>query len=606
MRKFYLLFTLCIWFVTAQSQNLIWSDEFNYTGLPDPAKWGYDTGNGGFGNNEWQNYTANRLENARVENGHLIVEARQDWHDGIEYSSARLVTRDKGDWLYGRVEVRAKLPGGRGTWAAIWMLPTDWEYGGWPNSGEIDIMENVGYDPNTVLGTVHTGAYNHLLGTQLGGEIDKTNYQSDFHIYAIDWTEDKMDFLIDNEVYFTHTKHGGSPEWPFDKRFHLILNLAVGGNWGAALGVDPNIWPQRMTVDYVRVYDEVIGQPSTSLPGTLEAENYTQSEGVQLENCSEGGQNVGWIDAGDWMKYNVNVQTTGNYLVEYRVASAVGGGVINLEQNDGATLLGSVNVPNTNNWQGWETVSHTVYLDAGEQSIAIGVPVGGFNINWMKFTPQNSPVNLHIEAEDYAIMNGIQTENCSEGGQNIGYTDAGDWLVFDADISAGNYTVSYRVASQNGGGQIQLEQAGGGAVFGVTNVNVTGGWQAWTTITQQVTIPQNLTQFAISIPAGGFNLNWVEFSSNSGSRQNDVTLMEQISPQRVSIYPNPAFSTLTVESNGFSKASIISLEGREIQSHDLDINDMTLEMDVSNLQNGIYIIRMVGQIGTETYRFNKQ
>ena len=155
--------------------QLVWQDEFNYTGLPDASKWGYDTGAGGWGNAELQNYTANRTENARVENGNLIIEARRDW-SGAEYSSARLVSKNKGDWKYGRIEVRAKIPLGKGLWPAIWMLPTDWVYGnkGWPACGEIDIMESFalgGIKPNQVDANIHTQAYNHTIGTNKGGAI---------------------------------------------------------------------------------------------------------------------------------------------------------------------------------------------------------------------------------------------------------------------------------------------------------------------------------------------------------------------------------------------------------------------------------------------------
>jgi len=148
--------------------ELVWSDEFNYSGLPDGSKWSYDTdGNaGGWGNNEAQFYTSGRLKNAEVKDGVLSINAIKEDYEGRKYTSARLVTRGKGDWLYGKVEVRAKLPDGRGMWPAIWILPTDWSYGGWPASGEIDIMENVGYDPFVIVASAHTQAYNHVQGTQ--------------------------------------------------------------------------------------------------------------------------------------------------------------------------------------------------------------------------------------------------------------------------------------------------------------------------------------------------------------------------------------------------------------------------------------------------------
>jgi beta-glucanase (GH16 family) len=242
----------------AQVKVLVWYDEFNYTGLPASDKWGYDVGGGGWGNNELQYYTNARAENARVENGNLIIEARKEQYEGSEYTSARLVTRHKGDWLYGRFEAYAKLPSGRGTWPAIWMLPTNWVYGNWPKSGEIDIMEYVGYDPGVVHGSIHTEAYNHVLGTQKTASIPVPDAETAYHLYALEWTPENIDIYVDNNKYFTFAnEHKDYKTWPFDQVFHLILNIAVGGNWGGAQGVDPNIWPQKMYVDYVRVYQYI-------------------------------------------------------------------------------------------------------------------------------------------------------------------------------------------------------------------------------------------------------------------------------------------------------------------------------------------------------------
>jgi beta-glucanase (GH16 family) len=241
-------------------KKLVWAEEFNYTGLPDSSKWSYDRGNGcpdicGWGNHELEYYTWNRSENARVEAGHLVIEARKEDMQGAKYTSARMSTRNKGDWKYGRIEVKAQLPAGTGIWPAIWMLPTKWEYGGWPKSGEIDIMENVGYWPDSILGTVHTNAYNGMLGTQKTKGIHTKNISSSFHVYALEWTEDSMSFFVDGQLYnkFLNDKTGFAA-WPFDKEFHLLLNVAVGGDWGGKLGVDEKIFPQKMLVDWVRVY----------------------------------------------------------------------------------------------------------------------------------------------------------------------------------------------------------------------------------------------------------------------------------------------------------------------------------------------------------------
>ncbi len=232
----------------------LWADEFDYTGLPNASKWGYDIGGGGWGNNELQYYT-NSLNNAKVEGGNLVITAIKEPINGMNYSSARLVSKNKGDFLYGRIEVKAKLPSGKGTWPAIWMLPTDWAYGGWPKSGEIDIMEHVGYDLNKVHISVHTEAYNHSIGTQRSASINVANATAEFHKYRIDWTPYAVRGYIDDQLIFTFVNEGkGYSTWPFDKRFHVLLNIAVGGNWGGAQGIDESVFPKSMEIDYVRVY----------------------------------------------------------------------------------------------------------------------------------------------------------------------------------------------------------------------------------------------------------------------------------------------------------------------------------------------------------------
>ena len=254
----YFLFALLMLSITLNSyaqKKLVWSDEFDKNGLPDSTKWGYDVGGTGWGNNELQFYTDARKENASVRNGHLVIEARMENYQERKYSSARLVSKNKGDWKYGRIEVRAKLPHGKGIWPAIWMLPTQSKYGGWPKSGEIDIMEFVGYMPDSLFGSVHTGLYNHSIGTQKTKGIALKDLATAFHVYAIEWTADKIDFLIDGKRFFEfRNEHSGPGAWPFHQEFHLILNVAVGGNWGGKYGVDDSIFPQRMVIDYVRVY----------------------------------------------------------------------------------------------------------------------------------------------------------------------------------------------------------------------------------------------------------------------------------------------------------------------------------------------------------------
>jgi beta-glucanase (GH16 family) len=236
---------------SAQSWQKVWSDEFDYNGLPDNAKWGYDTGTGqnGWGNNELEYYTFKKTENVRVENGTLMITARKEKTGTKNYSSVRLISKNKGDWLYGRFEIAAKIPKGKGIWPAIWMLPTDWKYGGWPASGEIDIMENVGFEPNTIHFTIHAE------GSDKGATATLTDPYTKFVVYSLEWYENHMDFYADTQKVFTYKNDGtGYKMWPFDKRFHILLNVAVGGNWGGQQGVDTGIFPQQMIIDYVRVF----------------------------------------------------------------------------------------------------------------------------------------------------------------------------------------------------------------------------------------------------------------------------------------------------------------------------------------------------------------
>lgn len=232
----------------------VWFDEFDYTGKPSPEKWSYDIGGHGWGNNELQYYTDD-ISNARVADGKLIITARREKKEDNDYTSARLVTKNKGDWTYGRFEIKARLPAGRGTWPAIWMLPTDYAYGPWLKSGEIDIMEHVGYDQDQVHVTLHTKAYNSLLNNQRVTQTLVPQASTAFHRYRLDWTPEAIRGYIDDEQVFEYLNEGtGTGVWPFDQRFHLLLNIAVGGSWGGLKGVDPEVFPQSMEVDYVRVY----------------------------------------------------------------------------------------------------------------------------------------------------------------------------------------------------------------------------------------------------------------------------------------------------------------------------------------------------------------
>ncbi len=241
----------------AADWKLVWADEFNYQGLPDPSKWDYEEGF--VRNHESQYYTRGRLENARVENGMLILECRKEHfkpanRDAVEYTAASLITRNKESWQYARIEMRAKIPEGKGVWPAFWTLGTNITQVGWAKCGEIDIMESVGKDPNNIFGTVHYAVNGKHQSD--GGKLPFDKPYADFHIYALEWYPDRIEFFFDGKSYHTVPldKAGQGADNPFRKPHYLLLNFALGGEWGGP--VDDAMLPQKYMIDYVRVYQQ--------------------------------------------------------------------------------------------------------------------------------------------------------------------------------------------------------------------------------------------------------------------------------------------------------------------------------------------------------------
>jgi beta-glucanase (GH16 family) len=400
--------------------ELIWADEFDGTFL-DPANWAYMYGDGcqygvcGWGNNELQWYTA-RPENIYVADGMLHIIAREDYWNGHQYTSARIRTKDRADFLYGRLEARIRLPEGEGLWPAFWLLPTDSPYGGWARSGEIDIMEAIDV-PFEAHGTLIYGenwpdqVYNgssHATGDNLA---------DGFHVYALEWEPDEMRWYLDGVHYHTVTSSTwwsaaapGNPRAPFDTPFHFLLNVAVGGDWPGPPDGSTE-FPQEMTVDYVRVYAlcptcPFHGAP-LDIPGRVEAEDFDNGgegvayhdadsgnnggqlrtdEDVDIQIASHGGHNVGWIEPGEWLEYTILVRAAGYYDVVAAVAAASAGGTFSLYL-DGAPLGPDFSVPATGGWQEWTSLQASVELPAGEYRLRFensAVPVG-YNLSYFDF-----------------------------------------------------------------------------------------------------------------------------------------------------------------------------------------------------------------------------
>ncbi|MEO0630783.1 MAG: family 16 glycosylhydrolase, partial [Planctomycetota bacterium] len=405
--------------VAQRAERLVWSDEFNGNQV-DPANWEFQIGNGqafglnGWGNNELQYY---REENSAVANGVLTITARNESFGGFNYTSSRLRSINRFEFAYGRIEASIRLPSTPGIWPAFWMLPTGSPYGTWAASGEIDIMESVNF-ADRIYGTIHYGGP-FPGNVQAGGQYAPgTDFSQGFHTYTLEWDPNQMRWYVDGvlyrvinrEVWFS-TAAPGDARAPFDREFHILLNVAVGGNFPG----NPNgssQFPQSMQVDWVRVYQldpQPFGGTAAVVPGRVEAENfdegypgqvyletdvsnnggaYRPDEDVDIQATVGGGFNVGWFDFGEWMDYTINVQQAGEYTVTARVASESSGGFFSLQINE-LPIGGLANVPVTGGFQNWTEIEFPVSLPAGEQTIRfqnISFPGQEFNLDWMEFT----------------------------------------------------------------------------------------------------------------------------------------------------------------------------------------------------------------------------
>jgi len=363
---------------SAQNWQLVWQDEFNNAIGPD---WVFETGAGGWGNNELEYY---RQENATIENGQLVLNAKKENFGGAAYTSVRMKTQGRKSWTYGKIEARIAIPSFSGSWPAFWMLGSNIGSVGWPACGEIDIMEHINTNTD-VNGTVHWIGTN---GMQADYGSSTPVAVTGYHTYSIEWTSAYIRWFVDgaqyNEINILNNV-GGTEE--FQKDFFILLNFAIGGNW-PGFNIDGNAFPAKMYVDYVRVYQDG-GGTNPGFTRQIEAESYSSMSGVQTESTTDtnGGQNVGYIDTGDWMAYNaITIPTTGTYKIEYRVASLNGGGRLSLDLNAGSTILGYLDIPSTGGWQNWTTISQTVTINAGTYNFGIYAQAGGWNLNWFKIT----------------------------------------------------------------------------------------------------------------------------------------------------------------------------------------------------------------------------
>lgn len=452
--------------------TMIFNDEFNANGLPDATKWKVDPRPKGWINGEQQVYTDTTHDNALVKDGNLIITGKKDFPNNNTtepWSSARLITQGKMDFQYGKVEVRAKLPRARGSWPAIWLMPTTGAYGAWPRSGEIDIMEHVGNNFGTVLSTVHTENNNWTNGGHLSDNIKLMDADSVYHVYALEWTPDSLRFTYDSAHCYTYVNpHTDWKDWPFDQKFYVILNIAIGGGMGG--NITEADWPDSMTVDYVRIYQKGLGTPVLDTI-IISPANISFTPGKQQQYTAKAYDQNGQV-----------MNITSVWSITGNGNSITTGGLATLDTSGVVTVTATVN--------GVTKTSSTFV-----------------NLR----TTNYRPLPVKIEAEQFDNSNSCCTETTSDagGGKNVSYIGSSTWFEYDIAVPPGNtdYRIQFRVAVNTASSlKIQLDTT----TLQTVSLPASGGWQKWITVTSAPVHfgPGNKT-VRIASNIDGWNFNWL-------------------------------------------------------------------------------------------------
>ncbi|MDE2833212.1 MAG: family 16 glycosylhydrolase [Bacteroidota bacterium] len=570
----------------AQAWQLVWQDEFDYVGLPDSARWNYDVGGHGWGNAELQYYTANRLENARVDGDHLIIEARKEAvFAGRDYTSARLVSRNKGDWTYGRIAVRARLPKGRGTWPAIWMLPTEGHYGNgsWPDNGEIDIMEHVGHQPNRVHSTVHNKRYNHLSGSGRGGSRLVPDATEAFHVYMVEWTPRRLDFFIDNDRIFTYYNDTqGWRTWPYDKPFHLLMNIAIGGAWGGQQGVDDSIFPQQMLIDYVRVYQyRHLPQISFEAPATLEA-------GADLHITATASDPDGPVGRVVFMQGGGKLATVSDAPYEITIPNAQAGCYeLSATAVDGE---GWSFTEGPQSLQVGDSCGRAPYLIAPHAIPGIieseNYDLGGAGVAYVDLTPQNS-------GGGYRLDEGVDVDYSTDrDGFDVAGISRREWLEYTVDVEEdGEYAMEARVYVPGTRAVFRLEFDGVDKTGRISYANPAA---LWVSVRRTgIHLTKGIQRMRMVMESTGFRVNWLSFRRISTT---SAELPETLEPAALQVgYPNPFTDTTqltySVARSGHVTLEVVDVLGRRVATlanHHHEPGQYSVSFDADGLAAGVY------------------
>ena len=487
---------------------LVWSDEFDGAAV-DLGKWTFQLGDGtevglpgGWGNNELQYYQA---ENATVAGGLLTITAKEEAVGGLDYTSARMRSLAKGDWTFGRMEMRAKMPIGQGFWPAFWMLPSDTSiYGPWAASGEIDIVEYIGSEPDVIFGTLHYGASfpgNVFSSTEY--LLPSGTFNDDFHVFAMEWEFGEIRWYIDGVLFATRNdwfSTGGPFPAPFDVDFHLLLNMAVGGNLpGPPDGT--SVFPQEYVIDYVRVYEVPNDPPVVEITSPTETDvlipgddltitvSATDDGAVQLVQFLQDNAVLGEDDTAPYELTVPNV-AAGCYTLKARARDDGG----KLASSAPVDIMVGAGCPQAPYLMTPAAIPGTVEAE--------NYDIGGQGLAYNDADDSNN-------GGAYRPAEGVDLEGTTDAGFgfNVGWTVPGEWMEYQVDVTAGTYDVQVRVASNVAGGTLHLEFDGVDKT-GPIEAPGTGGWQNWTTVTvPDVALDAGVQTMRLSIDAGEFNVN---------------------------------------------------------------------------------------------------
>ncbi len=661
MKKRILLPLFVVLAVSAHSQcyELMWSDEFDYSGAPDPVYWTHETGGGGFGNNELQYYTSS-TDNAAVDTGYLTITARKENYGGRSYTSARLITREKYTTMYGKIEARIRLPYGQGIWPAFWMMGEDIGQVGWPACGEIDILEMVGGvgRDDEVHGTVHWD--NSGDHASYGGSysLESGIFADDFHLFSVEWTPSAIRWFVDGTQYHVINITGDELS-EFHQDFFILLNLAVGGNWpGSPDGT--TVFPQSMDIDFVRVYKkssdvanlEIRGD-DTLPPGAQESiyelpysteltYNWLAPEGAEIIE-GQGTERVilNWGCDPDTLRCEVTGSCE-SYMLEkvIQISDALQGPMFIEDNEEEVVFMAPAMTGTQYQW--------TVPADA---TVVSGINNDTLIVNWgATFEPVNLELsgtcgtrNLQFDPirfgqypfpeidQPHAIPGTIRSVDFDYGGEGIAYHDVSssnegagprqesrvdtefndngnpnvgwisdnEWLEYTVSVDTPNwYKLSLRVATDNAqGGPFSVLFNEEIIKDGIT-VDQTGGWDQFITIpVGTFYLTESDTLLKIMFDKGGFNLGNIIFTTG----RKPVSVNNHLSGQ-MKVFPVPAGEYITVTGlSDTSQICLVNMNGQLLRNYGQSGTGDKIKIDISGIESGIYLLRLTSPSGNMTW-----